>query len=77
MKELPRVFTRLDDLIKQKYGTVKNFSEKIFYDAATVTRKIKGKSFFTSGEIKVWCAALDIPRNEIPFYFFQDMEEES
>lgn len=71
------VFTRLYHLILERYGTIKTFSEKIIYNQATTARKLRGDTLFTSGDIKDWCAALEIPRNEIPFYFFQDMEEKS
>lgn len=70
------VFKRLYNLILMQYGSVKDFSERILYNQTTVARKLRGEAMFTTGDIKTWCEALNILKQEIPFYFFEDYDKE-
>lgn len=68
------VFTRLYKLILKKFDSVKDFSEISLYNQTTVARKIRGQALFTSADIKAWCDVLEIHKDDIPYYFFEDYE---
>lgn len=60
----------LKGLIISKYGTIKNYAKK--YDACEqkVYNKVNGKVLINEEDMKMFCNTLNIPAQEIPFYFF-------
>ena len=63
-------YAKLRGRIIEKFGTESRFAEAIGYTLITVSRKLNGKSQFSSDDIKKWCAALEIPVEDAGSYFF-------
>ena len=55
----------------REYGyTQKELAEAIKMNKATLNQKLKNKSHFTTEEMDSISGLLDIPKNEIGIYFF-------
>lgn len=63
-------FSKLKGRIVEKYGSQRAFARHIGITEQTVTNKIKGKTTFSTPDIKSWSTELSIPVNEIGDYFF-------
>lgn len=67
-------FSALNGKIKEKYGSIKKFSEAINSDQTYVSRKLKGHVDFTLSEVYIWSKALDI-QNSIDYFFSKTVEK--
>lgn len=58
--------------IVEKYETQERFAAALGCTPSTVTNKLKNIRDMKRTEIKRWCELLDIPRDKITEYFFED-----
>ena len=65
-----RKFGRLREAIKEKFGTQKEFADKMGMNVATINSKLNGKAVWSLKEIETVCDLLDIPASKIGEYFF-------
>lgn len=65
-----KTFGRVREKIKQKYGTLHDFSEEVGMNKATFSKKMNGQSDFTRSEIETICVLLEISTSEVGEYFF-------
>ena len=65
-------FGKLRERISIKYGTMENFARVFGVNAATLSKKLTGKTDITRTEIERFCELLDISVEQIPEYFFYD-----
>lgn len=63
-------FSKLKGRIIEKFGSQRAFAHHLGITEQTVTNKIKGKSSFSSSDIRTWSLELAIPVDEIGGYFF-------
>lgn len=63
-------YAKLRGRIKEKFGTEKAFAEALNTSLITVSKKLTGRSQFTSEDIKKWCSLLDISLKDVGIYFF-------
>lgn len=63
---------KLKGRIVEKYLTQEKFAEVLDCTPSTVTNKLKNIRDMKRAEIERWCELLDIPREEIHEYFFED-----
>lgn len=63
-------YAKLRGRIKEKFGTERAFSEALEISLISVSKKLTGKTQFTSEDIKKWCSLLDISLKDIGIYFF-------
>lgn len=63
-------FSTLKGKIVEKFGTIKNFAEKIGTDKGTISNKLNGRIDFTVSEIFIWSNALNIQSEDYRYYFF-------
>lgn len=70
-------YQKLRGRIKEKLKQENEFARKIGISAASLSYKLNGGSDFTSKEIYNACRedVLDIPKEEIPEYFFTEKLE--
>lgn len=63
-------YSKLRVRILEKYGTYGKFAEVLNKTTVYLSRKLSGKTQFSSNEIREWCSLLDISIEEIGAYFF-------
>ena len=63
-------YAKLRGRIKEKFGTERAFSEALEISLISVSKKLTGKTQFTSEDIRKWCSILDISLNDVGKYFF-------
>lgn len=69
-------YSKLLGKISERFGSQKDFSYAVGINERTVSLKLNGKVQWRQGEIEKACVVLDIPKHEIPYYFFCQKEEE-
>ena len=67
-----KLFGRVREKIKQKYGTLLDFSEAVGMNKATLSKKMNGQSDWSRSEIEKVCSLLDIQQSEVGDYFFYE-----
>ncbi len=65
-------YSKLLGLLKEKGKTQEDLAVIIGRSKSTVNLKINGKANFTIAEMDKICKALDIAKNEIGTYFFEN-----
>ena len=63
-------YSKLRGRIKEKCGTQDIFSEKLGIGRVSLSQRLNNQLEFSQDEIFNACDVLDIPRAEIPVYFF-------
>ena len=63
-------YSRLRGRIVEKVGTQDKFAERMETSERTVSLKLNGKIGWKQEDITKACQVLDIPKEDIPFYFF-------
>ena len=63
-------YSKLNGLIKEKFGTQKKVAEKIGLSSRSMSLKMTGKRFFQQDEISSMCKLLGIASCDIYEYFF-------
>lgn len=63
-------YPKLRGRIIEKYGNMKNFSERIGISETTMSLKMTGKRGFTQKNVFDWAEALDIDLSEVGDYFY-------
>ncbi|MCW6664550.1 DUF739 family protein [Aerococcaceae bacterium NML191219] len=63
-------FSKLSGRIVEKFGTQYNFSIAMGMSERTLSLKLNNKVSWKTAEVGEACELLDIPREEIPEYFF-------
>lgn len=65
-------FSKLRGRIVEKFGTCANFAEAIGKSSVWVSNRLNNIVFWSTDEIRDVCLphVLDIPKDEIPAYFF-------
>jgi len=64
-------YRKLRGRIVEKYGTLKDFAEKMKWSERTLSLKMNCKVFWKQPEITKAAELLDIPYNEVMDYFFK------
>ena len=65
-----RTYGMLRELIRNKYGSIKNFSQAVTMETSTLQRKLCGKTEWKTSEIEEVSKLLGIKTEDIPDYFF-------
>lgn len=63
-------YSKLRGRIVEKFGTIKEFAQKIGRSTVSVSRKVNGLSSFDQDDVELWSKALDISMEEYGVYFF-------
>lgn len=63
-------YPKLRGRIIEKYGNMKNFSERIGISETSMSLKMTGKRGFTQKNVFDWAEALDIDLSEVGDYFY-------
>lgn len=63
-------FSKLKGRIIEKFDSYSAFSEFLGKNPSHVSNFLSGRQKFSQKRIQEWCEALDIPQEEIVFYFF-------
>ena len=63
-------YSKLRGRIVEKFGSQRNFSEKIDLSERTIGLKLNNLISFNQSDIETWSTHLEITRDEIPDYFF-------
>ena len=63
-------YAKLRMRILEKYGTYGKFADVLNKTTVYLSRKLSGKTQFSSNEIKEWCSLLDISIEDVGLYFF-------
>ena len=63
-------YPKLRGRIIEKYGNMKNFSERIGISETAMSLKMTGKRGFTQKNVFDWAEALDIDLSEVGDYFY-------
>lgn len=65
-------YTKLQERIREKFGSPEKFAERLGRSAVYVYARIETPQVsLKQTEITAWCEALDIAPEEIPEYFFK------
>lgn len=64
-------YDRLIGRIIEKFKTRENFANKVSMSIPTLINKLSGKVDFKSKEIFKFCEVLEIPLEEIHYFFYQ------
>lgn len=56
--------------MREKGTTQEELAKQINRNPATLTQKLKGRTYFTQREMAAICQTLDIRMEEMPNYFF-------
>jgi transcriptional regulator with XRE-family HTH domain len=67
---MPFDFSKLRGKIREIYKTQADFAKAIGISTVSLSAKLNNQVQFTSGEIEKSTEALNIPKKEIPIYFF-------
>lgn len=63
-------YAKLRARIREKFGTEGKFAEALNISQVALSRKLNGKTQFSSSDIKRWCLLLEIPIEQAGLYFF-------
>ena len=63
-------YSKLLGKITEVYGTQVKFATAVGISQVTLSMKLKDKRGISREDIETWCEALEIPKEEIPDYFF-------
>lgn len=75
--EIKYDYTKLKQRIKDKYGSYAAYAKEIGTTKSTLSLKLNNKFAFTQPEIEKSLPLLDIPRREIPDFYFSLLVEEN
>ena len=64
---------KLRGRIVEKYGTIAKFAELYGITAQYVSQVLNGKATQKNMSLIGWCTVLDIPENEVPIFFGDDV----
>lgn len=70
------MYDKLRGRIVEKYGSQSNFARKMGVHPVSVNQKMLGNVGFTVENIRKWSEMLDISRDEIGAYFFEQKVRE-
>ncbi len=70
-------YDKLKGRIKEVLGTQGRLAEKIKLDETTISNKLNNNTYFSQKEILSICLILNIPKTEIPEYFFKEKVREN
>lgn len=63
-------YRKLRGLIVERFRKYGDFADAMGYSRQTLSNKLKGRTDFSAREIIKICEVLEIPREDIPLYFF-------
>ena len=63
-------YGKLKGRIVEKFGSQSRFAETLGTTENTVSRKMQSKVEFSKEDMIKWAKLLDIPKDDIPDYFF-------
>lgn len=63
-------YGKLKGRIVEKFGSQSRFAEALGTTENTVSRKMQSKVEFSKEDMIKWAKLLDIPKDDIPDYFF-------
>ena len=63
-------YSRLIGRIKDRCKTQEEFAKRIKMGRVSINKRLNNKLDFDASEIQAACEVLDIPKEEIPDYFF-------
>lgn len=67
---MPYAYLKLKTLIKERYGTQRDFAEAIGASPETVSMKLSGKRWFSQADVERWAGVLGIGKGEYGEYFY-------
>lgn len=67
-----RTYGALRERIREKYGTIGAFADAMGKDRSTISQKLNGIVSWTQDEIERACELLEIPKSNIPDFFFYE-----
>ena len=67
-------YNKLHGKIKEVYGTQDKFAEALGIGRVSLSQRLNNKLVFTQNEILKSCMLLNIPKDKIPQYFFQELK---
>ena len=67
-----RTYGALREKIRKKFGTIGAFADAMGKDRSTVSQKLNGLVSWTQDEMERACELLEIPKSDIPKYFFYE-----
>ena len=70
MEQMIFNYNKLRGRIVEKYGTIQAFADAIGVSGTSISKYLNNKIEWGQRTIDEACKALDIPREEIPIYFF-------
>ena len=68
---------KLKGKIKEILGTQSKLAETLDLDETTISNKLNSNTYFTQKEILKICSILDIPKEQIAEYFFNQKVREN
>lgn len=63
-------YNKLRGRIVEKYGTQNKFAEALGISSNSLSKKMNCDTQFSQSDVELWCKLLDIPRDEIPSFFY-------
>ena len=63
-------YPKLKAKIAEVYGSQDRFAKILNVETITISRRLNGKTAFTTNDIMRWAAALGIKKKDILSYFF-------
>ena len=67
-----RTYGALRERIRAKFRTTEAFADAMGKDRSTVSQKLNGIVSWTQDEMELACELLEIPKTDIPKYFFYE-----
>ena len=67
-----RTYGALREKIRAKFGTIGAFADAMGKDRSTISQKLNGAVSWTQDEMERACELLEIPKSDIPQYFFYE-----
>lgn len=64
-------YSKLEGLIKEKFGTHENLVKKLSYGRTSLSSKLNNKTLFSQPDILELQEVLGIPDEELKLYFFK------
>lgn len=63
-------YNKLRGKIVEKYGSQKAFAKAIGLSENSMAKKMNCKTGISQSDVELWCKLLEIPRTEIPDFFY-------
>ena len=63
-------YSKLRGKIREKFGTQEKFAKELGISSVSLSAKLNNRVEFTQLEIDKICELLEIPKEQIPEYFF-------